>query len=92
VCREKLGKSVSDHKKEKLKKTILDSVPGYCLAWRWYLELLQALIANLKMEPTFLREVKSQPPRTCRVIESVNAEKCPSLATSCNRTKFNFLI
>lgn len=53
--------SAPDHEQEQSKETILDSVSGYCLAWRWYLELLQALIANLKRKPTFLRKGNLRP-------------------------------
>lgn len=53
--------SAPDREQEKSKDTILDSVSGYCLAWRWYLELLQALIANLKRKPTFLRQGNLRP-------------------------------
>lgn len=50
-----------DREQEQSKEAILDSVSGYCLAWRWYLELLQALIANLKRKPTFLRQGNLRP-------------------------------
>lgn len=57
----KWGESAPDREQEQSKETILDPVSGYCLAWRWYLELLQALIANLKRKPTFLRQGNLRP-------------------------------